>query len=169
MKFTTERFGVVEINPDEILDFPLGIIGFPEYHRYGFLHDEKLSPFLWLQSLEEPRLCFFVVEPFLFFNDYEIEIRLEGILERDLNSDDELLVLVICTIAQEFKESTANLLAPLIFNKEKRVAYQVVLDESTYQTKHRLFYTGKPEAEINETDNTCERAVDSALTQISNA
>jgi flagellar assembly factor FliW len=167
MKFTTERFGVVDINPDEIFDFPLGIIGFSEYRRYGFHHDEKLSPFLWLQSLEEPRLCFFVVEPFFFFNNYEIEIKLEGILERDLNSDDELLVLVICTIAQEFKESTANLLAPLIVNKTKRVAYQIVLERSEYQTKHVLFETAKQETDLQESAVKLDMVVNDSTIQMS--
>ena len=145
MRFTTERFGVIEINPDEIYDFPLGIIGFPEYRKYGIHHDEKLSPFKWLQSLEEPRLCFFVVEPFLIFPDYQIEVKLDGLLERDLTDKDELMVLAICTIASEFRDSTANLLAPLIVNRTRRIAYQVVLEDGKNATKHRLF----PETEAD--------------------
>jgi flagellar assembly factor FliW len=151
MKFTTERFGTIEINPVEIFDFPLGIIGFPEYRRYGVHRDEKLAPFIWLQSLEEPRLCFFVVEPFLLFPDYQIEVRIEGILERDLTDKDDLLVLAICTIAAEFRDSTANLLAPLIVNRTKRIGYQIVLEDSEYITKHRLFPGVETECENENT------------------
>ncbi len=139
MQVSTERFGPVEINPEEIYDFPLGIIGFPEYHKYGIHRDPKLAPFMWLQSLEEPRLCFFVVEPFSLFPDYEIEVKLDGVLRRDIGDPENLIVLNICTIAADFRDSTANLLAPLIVNKVRQVGYQVVMEESAYTTRHRLF------------------------------
>lgn len=146
MQVSTERFGPVEINPEEIYDFPLGIIGFPEYHKYGIVRDPKLLPFTWLQSFEEPRLCFFVVEPFSLFPDYEIEVKLDGVLRRDVGDPENLIVLCICTIAQDFRDSTANLLAPLIVNRAKQVGYQVVMEESRYHTRHRLF-APPPESE----------------------
>ncbi|MCD6118559.1 flagellar assembly protein FliW [bacterium] len=156
----TERFGMIEIDPSEIFEFPLGIIGFPEYHRFGLHHDEKLSPFMWLQSLEEPRLCFFIVEPFLIFSNYEIEVKLDDILERDLGDMRDLLVLTICTIAADFRDSTANLVAPLIITKERLIGYQVVLEDDRYATRHRLFDpVGEPDAhlEANESRDTVSR------------
>lgn len=139
MRFVTERFGQIEVDAEDIFDFPLGIIGFPEYHRYGIHRDDKLLPFMWLQSLEEPRLCFFVVEPFLLFPNYEVSVRIEGSLEKDLTKGGPLTVLGIVTIAPEFAESTINLLAPLIVNPAQGRGYQIVMDDSVYTTRHRVF------------------------------
>ncbi|MEP0814633.1 MAG: flagellar assembly protein FliW [bacterium] len=139
MQFQTARFGEITIAPEDIFDFPFGLIGFPEYRRYAIYREEKLAPFMWLQSLEEPRLCFFVVEPFLFFPDYEVNVKLDRVMESEFASVSDLLVLGIVNIAPEFTDSTVNLLGPLVLNKIRRVGYQFVMDDSPYETKHRLF------------------------------
>ena len=35
------RLGTIEVNEDEIIDFPVGILGFSEYHRYVIMNRKE--------------------------------------------------------------------------------------------------------------------------------
>lgn len=34
MKIETTRFGTLEVDPEQIIDFPEGILGFEDYHQF---------------------------------------------------------------------------------------------------------------------------------------
>lgn len=66
MKLSTRDFGVVEVEESEIVTFTGPIFGFESYRRFVFLYQEDVSEhFIWLQSVENPDLCFILVQPSL--------------------------------------------------------------------------------------------------------
>ena len=56
-----------------------------------------------------------------------------------INGPEQARIYCILTVSGEIKDMTANLLAPLVINGEKNGGKQLVLAESIYNTKHRLF------------------------------
>lgn len=138
MKITTTRFGEIEIAEPQVYAFPEGILGFGDLRTFA-IYAPKPGPFQWLQSAELPSVAFVVTDPILFFPDYRVPIRAEESAAIELADASGGVVLVILTVPQNAAEITANLLGPLIFNPKAKKARQVVLSDSGYTTKQRLF------------------------------
>ena len=144
-KYETIRFGEIEVRPSEILTFPEGLLGFHEFHRYILLKEPDQDPFLWMQSLEDPTLAFVVVNPFLFFPGYEIQVKPHELATIQLDDVSKATVLTIITIPENPMDLTANLRGPIVINSEKNLAKQLVLIDDRYHTKHPLLKEIPPE------------------------
>ena len=83
MRVRSNRLGLLEYAVEDILTFPHGMVGFPEYKQFILHEDADLEPFKWLVSLESADLSFFVVDPFLFFPDYEVGLETVRGLEEE--------------------------------------------------------------------------------------
>ena len=59
----TSRFGPVEVDEGRAIEFPRGILGFPQYKSYILIQPEPDSTFYWLQSLQAADLAFVVTDP----------------------------------------------------------------------------------------------------------
>ncbi|RMF92381.1 MAG: flagellar assembly protein FliW, partial [Candidatus Schekmanbacteria bacterium] len=70
--------------------------------------------------------------------DYKIKLSKNELKSLHANSLEELEVYTIITIPDNPKEMTINLLGPIILNKEKNRAKQIVLEKSPYSTKHKM-------------------------------
>ena len=136
MKVRTTRFEDLEISEDQIIEFPLGVLGFPEFRRWILLQASLQSVFFWLQSADLPDLAFILVQPQLFFSDYQVRTQKEelGAISLDNATDGE--VFVICNRVGE--TITANLQGPLIFNARTKQARQIVLCDRHLTTRHEL-------------------------------
>ena len=138
-KTATTRFGEIEAPPENTFCFPEGLPGFPDCRRFVLLQSEEHAPFVWMQSLDEPDLCFVTADPLAFFPDYRIESTRTELAGIQLTEVEQARVLVILVVPGDLAETTANLQGPLIFNMEKQLARQLVLVGDHYSTKHRLF------------------------------
>jgi flagellar assembly factor FliW len=140
MQIQTTRFGPVTVDPNHIMTFPQGLVGFPDQVRFALLKGEtergEQSGFYWLQATEDPELAFLVTDPALFFKDYHVSIREET--QQDLNLTDakDGQLLVICNRAGEWL--TGNLLGPLVINTRTRIGQQVVLTEKKWTCRQPL-------------------------------
>lgn len=136
----TLRFGQIEVEEDKILHFADGIPAFEDEHEFVIIPYDKESPYVFLQSLTTPDLAFLMTVPFVFFPNYEFELDDENLAKLDLRQQEDLLLYVLLTIpGGKVPEMTANLMAPLVINQANMQARQVVLEQSGYTTKHRLF------------------------------
>jgi len=140
LKIPTRRFGTVEIQEEQVIYAPSGLIGFPHHKRYVLLEHRKGSPFVWFQSAEDESLAFVLIDPLLVKPDYEIQISSEDRKALELeNSCEGLQAMAIVSISPGIPmEITANLLGPILINGKKRLAKQVVLYQSTYSTRTPL-------------------------------
>ena len=122
------------------LHFASGLPGFPELRRFMLVRiGDELSPFSVLRSLDESTEVEFVVtHPGLFFPGYEPEIDDDTANRLELKSADDALLLVIVTVADPVASSTANLLGPIVVNRQTRAAAQAVLGNSSYATRETL-------------------------------
>lgn len=139
MEILTSRFGKISFSSKEVYYFSKGIYGFPQEKRYLFLKLKEFDPFLWLQSAEKPDLAILLIDPFIFFPDYKPEIlqkELEFIKVQDLK---KAKIYVTVTLSGKLRQSTLNLLSPLMINPEKRLGKQVVLKSGDYRIQHSIF------------------------------
>ena len=136
----TVRFGDFEVEEKSIVHFAQGIPAFEDEYEFVIIPYDEESPYVFLQSLQTPDLAFLMTSPYLFFKDYEFEIDDATEKKLGLEKPEDVAVYVLLTIpGGSIKDMTANLMAPVIINKNTMQAKQVVLEKSPYTTKHRLF------------------------------
>ena len=145
-KVNTLRFGEVEVAEDKVVHFADGIPAFEDEHEFVIVPYDEESPYVFLQSLTTPDLAFLMTMPFVFFPEYEFELDDENQNKLELTRQEDMLIYTLLTInGGKVKDMTANLMAPVVVNTANMQARQVVLDRSSYTTKHRLFPENKEE------------------------
>ncbi|MGB3259856.1 flagellar assembly protein FliW [Paenisporosarcina sp.] len=141
MKIQTTRFGELEIADSSVITFNKGIPGFEESKKYVLIPADESgeTPFFFLQSIDIEELSFFLVDPFMFFKEYEIKLGDQMVERLELESPADALVLTTVTANGELTDATTNLKAPLVINNNKQLGMQVVLDNKDYLIKQPLF------------------------------
>ncbi|WP_064093082.1 flagellar assembly protein FliW [Rossellomorea aquimaris] len=139
MKIDTKYHGEIEVNQEETLIFEQGIPGFIEEKRFIMLPLPENEWFQILQSTKTPQLGFVVTDPFIFLKEYDFVLEQGSVDLLENPSDKEVKVFSILNIKEPLHLSTANLQAPIIINLSNNKAKQVILNNTTYQTKHLIF------------------------------
>ena len=140
MKVETSRFGTLDISEQEIVRFPEGLYGFEKETEFTLLpfNPNVESPMEWMQSLKSTHLAFVITDPYLYLPDYKLKLSEEDKKRVELGEDAPFLTRAIVTIPENYSEMTANLIAPLVINKDKGIAKQFVLTNMDYDTRHYL-------------------------------
>ena len=140
MKLFTRDLGEIEIDEKDIVTFTGPIFGFEKYRRFVFLYQEEIvENFIWLQSVEEPELCFILVQPDLITDHYQPQLPKEA---KTLLGDGDWMCWLIVSLREPFQDSTVNLRSPIVVNPELRQAAQFVL-EGTPPIRHPLVREGE--------------------------
>ncbi|MEW4372169.1 flagellar assembly protein FliW [Paenibacillus kandeliae] len=116
--------------------FAKGIPGFPELNQYTVI--PQYESFSLLQAADNPRISFIMVDPFVFFPQYEFELPQDVQEELEINDEQHVAVRCIVTWHTQSEKITMNLAAPIIFNVEQQQAKQIILQNTPYTTKHPL-------------------------------
>jgi flagellar assembly factor FliW len=151
MQINTTRFGQVEIDDKRVIDFTDGLPGFPEAHRFVLLEHAPNNPFHWLQCLDDPALAFVVMDPLIVEPNYRQAIPKEAVKDLGLKSEKETALLTIVTIDRANQRVTTNLLGPLVIHSETLQAKQIILEQSTYATKHDII----PPSQMQQRKDAC--------------
>lgn len=126
LEFETSRFGRLEVAENRIINFPEGLLGFPEIKRY-VLMDYKDTPLKWLQAIDDPDVAFIVAEPAIIAPDYSVKPDPATRQYLNLENDDDLAVLVIIRV--EGENIIRNYQGPLMVNASLMRGVQVVIDK----------------------------------------
>lgn len=138
MKLVTTRFGVIDFKENEVILLPKGILGFSQLTRYVILQKDEFVPFKWLQSAEDPKVAFVIMDPVELFPNYKLEINEKELEELNYTNSSDLITYVIITVPQDASLASADLLGPLVINPKKRLAKQAVMPNTPYTTRHYL-------------------------------
>jgi len=139
MIINSQQFGQVEVPETEIIVFPQGLYGFEDLKRFVLLGNTgESNPFMWLHAIDDPTICFVVIDPFVFRKDYSPETTDDIIELIKLDKAEDLRVLAIVNIPEDVKKMTANLKSPIIINSAKNIASQMVMDNEGYSFKHLI-------------------------------
>lgn len=140
MEIETTRFGKIEVSPDKIITFPEGLLGFEKLKKYALLPLNDNPAFTWLQSVEDPVVAFLILDPFLFFADYSVKLDDNLCSELSIDDNSEVIIQVIANIPKSgVKDITANLVGPLVINVKEKLGKQIILQNTEYGTRHRVF------------------------------
>ena len=134
MDVKTRAGKIVSVDNDHILNFPEGLFGFELYHNYA-IYDSEYPPFMWMQSIEDQKLAFLVVDPFLICSDYELDVDDKTLLKIGITSPKDVIVMSIVTIPKDGGAVTANLQGPIIINRNNKQCMQAVLNSTQWTTK----------------------------------
>ena len=137
MKIMTTRFGEVEVKDEKVLHFPEGVIGFHSLKRFVLLGKES-QLVMWLQAVDNPKIAFIVVNPFLFEPDYNPKLTEEDLQFLQVEDSRDLHILAIIVVPEDPQKMTANLLGPVVVNTTKKIGKQVILLEGNYSVKHPI-------------------------------
>ncbi|OEF97709.1 flagellar assembly protein FliW [Desulfuribacillus alkaliarsenatis] len=139
MQIESTRLGTIEIDKDKIINFPSGIPGFQDDKQFVLVPMGEDNPFLFLQSVTDKNLCFILVEPHVFFNDYDIMLSEELVESLSIEKSEDVAIYTIVTIKDDLKKATTNLHAPLVVNAGKFLAKQYIISDGNYLTRQPLF------------------------------
>jgi flagellar assembly factor FliW len=143
---STSRFGQLSVNPEKIITMTSPFLGFPDSKRFIVKPHGEESPFLWLQSLDDPKLAFVTIQAALLIPQYQPEIS--SLTRQELQGAPEqaLEILLILTVPRDNPDGmTANLLGPVALNSQTRLAKQVLQDPRRYDACWPVFTTDAAE------------------------
>ncbi|NLB62494.1 MAG: flagellar assembly protein FliW [Fibrobacter sp.] len=122
----------------DVIHFQGGVPGFESLTRYLLSMSAEHEPFVWLNSVDDPKIRFLMINPLNFRQDYSPKLSKEQIADLQIEDGKDLLLFVIVTLKPVAKESTANLSGPVLINIEKKIGKQVILDDGKYTTRELL-------------------------------
>ncbi|NWF65891.1 MAG: flagellar assembly protein FliW [Campylobacterales bacterium] len=112
-----------------LFDIAMPILGFDDLKKVKLTKIDEL--FMKLDNVESDKPSFTLINPFML-RDYDIELpdSAKQILQLDENAN--VLVLNIMIVNSQIENSTINFIAPLVFNVDKNLVGQVILDSNKY-------------------------------------
>ena len=119
--------------------FKDGLLGLEEYKRYTIEAVEENGIFYLLQSLENEELGIIVTNPFAFKKDYEIRLDDKLVEELEIEKEEEVLIVNTVTLSEKRENFTSNLMAPLVINVTNNKGKQIILNDSRYKIKEKIF------------------------------
>jgi len=136
MKIETKKFGVVDVQDDQVIRFLQPIIGFPGLIKYVLIDMGRCVK--WLQSIEDPSVVFPVVSPFEIKDDYNIELPTTEAGALSVRSADDVQLWSITVLSDSPGEIRANLRAPVVLNRRTGSAKQVVLPDNELPIRYHF-------------------------------
>lgn len=141
MQIKTKVFGEITIDDEKIVQFPKGIIGFPDLVDFALVHDEEKGKgaIHWLQSIQEPAFAMPVMDPLLVRPDYNPEVDDELLNHIGTLVAEDMLVLVTVTVPKDLTKMSVNLKGPIVINAAERKAAQVIIEGDEYPVKFPIY------------------------------
>lgn len=141
MNISTKNFGEITIADEKIIEFPSGIIGFPELTQFALIHDEEkgVGGIHWLQSVQEPNFAMPVMDPLLVKEDYNPTVEDELLAPIGELIPEEILVMVTVTVPSDLTKMSVNLCGPIVINSATRKACQIIVEGEGYQVKYPIY------------------------------
>jgi len=135
MKVQSSRFGTIELDDQEVINFPAGLIGFPDETSFVMLRPKPESPIAWLHSTQTSWFALPVVSAEALAADFGGSISEATKAAGIVASDEPFAVMAVLNAPGAGAPASVNLMAPIIVNAETRQGAQLLLDSSNYSTQ----------------------------------
>lgn len=129
----------MEMETNRSFIFESGFPGFPGLRKFRLEWDEALAPLEWLISIENPDIRFIVVNPMFFKPDYAPNLKKEHMDSIGIKKKEDLRILAVVTLKEDYEQSTVNLASPLMFNMSTGKAVQLLIDDGVYSHVAPIF------------------------------
>ena len=139
MKITTTRFGELEVDKKDIIEFTEGLLGFENLKKFFIVDPGDQTLILWLQSTDDAGTAFPIIEPKIFQPNYMVKLLPVELNSLALENLQNASVYTVLTIPQNVTEMSANLKAPVIINNKTKMARQIVLQDSKLEVRFKMY------------------------------
>lgn len=137
------------------IEFPNGLIGLDEWQKFVVISHPAGGSLRLLQSLEDTRVSLILMPSLEILPDYRLALSevdaqtlqySQGAGQVAPGTPD-ISVYCILSIQEEPFTVTANLLGPLVINRNSGLGVQVIASDSNYNPRHPLITGNPPENE----------------------
>jgi flagellar assembly factor FliW len=130
MTLATLPEGITDVNSAStgVIEFPEGLLGFPETTRYQLAVGPGAGLF-WLLGLGPGDPSFLMSDPFTFFDGYSVELTPQHTALIEATDETDVAVLAIAVPGQGGSSWTANTQGPVVINVAKGLGAQLVLTD----------------------------------------
>lgn len=141
MLVKTKFFGEVDLPEEKILTFDRGLIGFEDFKKYTILYDceKENNNISWLQSVDEAAFAIPIIKPWLVREDYNPVVEDELLQGLGELTDDNLVILLTMNVPSDLKNMSVNLKAPIVINSDTRKGAQIVVENSDYEIRYKVY------------------------------
>lgn len=139
MKVNTTRFGELQVNKEDVINFSEGLLGFENLKQFFVVDPGDSTLILWLQSIEDESIAFPIIEPKIFKPDYVAKLLPADMNSVKLESVNEAKIYSILTIPSDITQMSANLKAPIVINNTQNIARQIVLQDNKLSVKYEMY------------------------------
>ncbi len=137
MEKIQSRFGEIEYDPDNTLQFSEGLIGFEDLRNFIVMPNEKEGPLFWIQSVDDPQVAFILTDPTDFYYDYRVVPDEREREKLGIDETEDCLIVSVVSVSSE-RKITLNLAAPILFAPETNRALQVILEGTNFSSQTPL-------------------------------
>lgn len=117
--------------------FEKGLPGFDGLKDFDIEALEQVG-FFNLISSEQHDISLLLIDPYIYFPNYEVEID-DSVTQRlGISSENDVLILNVVTLNDDVEKITINLRAPIILNLNNGKCEQVILDREDYLVRQQL-------------------------------
>lgn len=138
MVIKSKFFGEIGVGDRDMVTFEEGLPGFLQLHSFAVINDGSNEYISYLQSLEEKNVCFIMMPPIFIDKDYDIEISDSTVKKLGIEKPEDIKLYAILTVPESFRNTTANLKAPIVVNTKNNKGIQEILDDERYSIRHRI-------------------------------
>ena len=149
MIIQSDRFGSIDVDAQDTITFPRGIIGFADEHEFVLIRTRNANAIGWLQSANTPYMALPVVSAHVLMPKYP-DVDIESYAETaGLGQSVEDLAVLVVLNAPPGIPATVNLVAPIIVNASTRKGAQVLLEGSHFTTREIFMLPARSDAKTN--------------------
>ena len=133
MLISTQRFGDLEPRADNTFKLMRPMAGFPNTKALVLVERPGQFPFFWLQSLEEPGVAFACAPMVAMRADYDLQLA-----SWDSAQWGPLQPQQVVGVLSFQPEASINLAAPVLLDRAKGLALQVLNSKGSYGFQESL-------------------------------
>jgi flagellar assembly factor FliW len=143
MTFESAHLGAITVEDSSVIEFPTGLPGFEELRRFAILTRPDQPAVVFLQSSEEPAVCFVAVPVGVLWPGYTLAVNDEDLELLGIppgcapRIGEEVIALAVLSLV-EGEGPTANLLSPVIVHMKTGRAVQAIRPDSRYSCREPL-------------------------------
>lgn len=133
------KIGTFSVSSSEIINFVEGPLGFSEYKKFIIVEEEEDSLFLILQSIENKKIAFPILEMDLLGVNLTTQISKDLLTQMKVQKANDLSMYCIVAVPSNFNNMTANLRAPVLINNKTQQGVQVILSDQELEIAKPIF------------------------------
>lgn len=158
LSIETVRFGTIRFDENEVIEFPAGLPGFENEHRFLLVEAAESVPLKFLQSVSTPQLSFVCAPVALVAPQYDRSLpradrELLALSGEASSAESQAEWLAILCFARP-EEPTANLLGPVVIRRDVGLGVQSIREDARYSARQPLF-GGSVSGNVTEEQPVC--------------